>query len=300
LASDTLVTIGLCVKNAEDTVGEAIGCVLQQDFPQQLVEILVVDGCSKDRTRQIIKEELSKTSIRHAMFSENQGLGVARQLVVNNSKSKYILWLDADMNLPRFYVRRQVEFMERNPKVAIATGNHTIKPGANLVEALEDAAYVAVDSKFRGIDNSRLPGTAGAIFRVASVREVGGFDPKIAGVGEDIELAYRLRAAGWSIYRATGAIFYENRKESWKGLWKHYVWYGKGAYRLFRKNRNVIKPYESTPISGFIAGSWYSILAYQETRDKRVLLLPLHYAFKRLAWWWGFVGTEPHVEACVS
>ena len=282
------LTIGICVKNAEKTIRDTIHSVLNQDFPHELIRIIVVDGQSEDGTLEIIKEILSKSNMRSIILGENKGLGFARQMVVDNAEGDYIVWVDGDMILPKDYVRKQVEFMEINPKVGIATASHGILPEANLVAALEDVAYVAVDFRFKGDSSSRLPSTAGAIFRVEAVRQVGGFDSCINGVGEDIEVAYRIKRAGWLIYRGTEAVFYEKRKESWKELWDHYFWYGRGAPRIICENPKVTSLYEMTPIAGFLAGFWYSLIAYKLLRQKKVFLLPFHYAFKRLAWCCGF------------
>lgn len=65
------MTVGICVKNSEDTVAEAMDHVADQDFQHDLMELIIVDGCSHDRTIPIIRETLSKTDIPYKIFSEN-------------------------------------------------------------------------------------------------------------------------------------------------------------------------------------------------------------------------------------
>jgi len=79
------VTIGFCVKNCEDTVKEALVSVVNQDYPHELIEIIVVDGKSNDRTMQIVKEILSSSDIKAKLFLEDKGLGFARQIVLDNA-----------------------------------------------------------------------------------------------------------------------------------------------------------------------------------------------------------------------
>lgn len=280
------------MKNAEKTVKGTIASVLDQNFPHELMEIIVVDGKSEDRTVGIIEKIISKSAMKHIILSENKGLGVARQMVVDNANGDCILWVDGDMILSKDYVRKLVKFMDINPEVGILIGSHGILPEANLVAALEDVAYVAVDFKFRGNHSLRLPGTAGAIFRVEAVRRVGGFDSRISGVGEDIEAAYRIRKSGWRIHRGAEPVFYEKRKENWKELWDHYFWYGVGSYKVLCKGDAEIKILYMAPFMGFLLGVWYSIIAYRILRRKFVFLLPLHYAFKRFAWCLGFIRSQ--------
>ena len=41
------VTIGFCVKNAENVVKDAIESIVKQDYPHENMELLIVDGCSE-------------------------------------------------------------------------------------------------------------------------------------------------------------------------------------------------------------------------------------------------------------
>jgi glycosyltransferase involved in cell wall biosynthesis len=133
MEDNIIVTIGFCVKNAEATVRQAIESILDQDFPREHMELIVVNGCSRDATLAIIKGKLKGSGLKTRIFRENMGLGYARQLVINNAKGKFIIWVDADMILPKNFVKKQVSFMERNPKVGIAKGKYAIYEKDSLV-----------------------------------------------------------------------------------------------------------------------------------------------------------------------
>jgi len=282
------VTIGVCVRNCEDYVKEAIDSILDQDFPHELMELIFVDDGSTDNTLSIIKDSVLKMDMQVKVFHhEWKGLGAARNVVVDNAEGEYIVWVDGDMILPKNHVRKQVEFMEKNPKVGIAKAKYGMTPGENIVAALENIPFVVYYSK-NGSLNSKLPGTGGSIYRVEAIRQVGGFDSRMKGVGEDQDVAYRIMSDGWLI-KITDAFFFERREESWNNLWKKYVWYGYGNYFLYRKNKRFFKMYKMIPPAGFLAGLSFSFSAYRLTGNKMVFLLPLHFVFKSAAWCWGFI-----------
>ncbi len=288
-----IVTIGICVKDCDASVEEALDSVFNQNFPLELMEIVVVDDGSEDQTLSVVLNAVSRTDMRVRVFhSEWMGLGPARNVVVDNAKGEYIVWVDGDMILPVDHVKKQVEFMGHNPKVGIAKARHVICSGRSLVGTLEDIAHVVVDSKYGGKTTSKLPGTGGSIYRVEAIKQVGGFEESLTGVGEDIEAANRIRKAGWLVYVGTIALFYERRKQTWKTLWNQYFWYGCGGYDILRGKSGIINFYKMSPLAGLIVGLQYSVAAYKLTRRKMVFLLPLHYVFKMTAWFLGFVRSQ--------
>jgi glycosyltransferase involved in cell wall biosynthesis len=282
------VTIGICVKNAEKTIKDAINSVVHQDFLHELIELVVVDGQSEDRTLEVIKETLSQSDIKTTLLSENRGLGFARQMVVDNAKGDYIIWVDGDMMLSRDYVRNQVEFMEQHPAVGIAKGKYELRDGINLVDMLENLNFVLI---FRNEGNTALKtlGTSGCIYRVKAIRQVKGFDKNIKGVGEDMDAEHRIKKSGWLLH-ITSATFYEQHRSSWKALWREYYWHGYGGHYLFKKNMKMLNLYKMLPPVAILAELLRIPKSYKLTRRKRVFLLPLHYVFKRAAWCLGFVN----------
>jgi len=287
------VTIGMCIKNSEATIKQAIDSVLNQDFPHKLMELIIVDGYSQDDTLKIVKERLRDANIRFRIFFEREGLGRARQIVVDNAEGKYIVWVDGDMILSRDFIKKQVKFMDSSPKVGIAKGKYVIlKEGenGNLVAFLEDVEFMLI-TQHTGETNARVLATSGCIYRTKAIREVGGFDPTMRGVGEDMDAESRVRAAGWKLYIAS-AIFQEVRRKSWKALWEEYVWHGKGARHLFRKNEHAISLYKIFPPIVIVTKFFQIPTAYKLTHRKTVLLIPLHYIFKRCAWLLGFIRSS--------
>lgn len=285
-----VVTIGICVKNCECSVKDAIESITIQDFPHEIIELIVVDDGSTDRTLSIVLSLVSKLDLTVKVFhSEWRGLGPARNVVVDNTTGNYIIWLDGDMTLPKNHVRVQVDFMEQNPNLGIAQAKYGMLNEKNLVVALENLRFVAEDTRMENEwkMSNKLPGTGGSIYRVEAIRTVGGFDNRLTGVGEDEDASYRVKSSGWLVGRSP-AFFYEKRAQTWSTLWNKYMWYGYGDYHLYLKNRNVFSLWKMSPPASCFIGLLYAFIAYQLTRKKTVFLMPVHFAFKMTAWCLGF------------
>lgn len=285
-----LVTIGVCVKNSEATLPEALESIMEQDFPHELMEVIFVDDGSTDSTLSIIERYAKRLDMRVTIFSQDwKGLGFSRNTIVNAAKGCYIAWVDGDMILPNDHVTKQVEFMDSNPDVGIAKAKYGILESENLIGFLENIAFVAVDSLFGGKSTSRVLGTGGSIYRTKAIQEVNGFDVSISGVGEDMDAEHRIKKAGWTLHLGSPASFYEKRRNTLKSLWREAFWHGYGGHVLFRKNRRAYTLLKMTPFAGFFAGAWYATVAYRMTGRRIVFLLPLQYTFKRIAWCLGFL-----------
>jgi glycosyltransferase involved in cell wall biosynthesis len=292
------ITIGLCVKDFERHIGDTMVCLLAQDFPLDLAELVVVDGCSKDRTIDIIRQHVSKTGMSLRVFFEKQGLGVARQIVVDNARGEYVIWIDGDMVLSDDYVRRLYDFMNQNPEVGIAKGKYSLAPGADYVSTLEifaRAAMKMVDFNAK-IETSSM-GTAGSIYRVEAIKQAGGFDKGIKGYGEDWDAERRVKACGWSL--ATLDVQYRDYERyglSWKDVWNKYQRRGKDSYNIFCKNRGSIELYRWSPFAGFVSGLLHASVVYKLIGKKLAFLLPIQYALKQSAWCFGFLRGQLHSD----
>ncbi|MEM5866909.1 MAG: glycosyltransferase [Candidatus Aenigmatarchaeota archaeon] len=282
------VTVGTCVRNCQETIGKTLESIMEQDFPHELMEVIFVDDGSEDATLSIIKKYIPKMTMQVKVFHhEWMGLGPSRNVVVENASGEFIIWVDGDMVLPKDHVRKQVDFMEANPDVGVAKARYGLIPDDNLVAMLENLPYIVTDYD-ASKPESRYPGTGGSIYRVKAIRQVGGFDNCLKGVGEDQDAAYRIKEAGWQIKRSD-AYFFEMREQNWRDLWRKYYWYGYGNYYLYRKNKSIFKLCLMIPPAGFVIGLFYSFRGYKCIRKAIVFLLPLHYLFKKTAWFLGFL-----------
>ena len=281
-----MVTIGLCVKNSEETVREAITCIVNQEFPDDNMEVIVVDGCSQDQTLSIIKEGLSKRAIKLRIFSESTGLGFARQVVVDNALGKYIVWVDGDILLSPQYIEEQVVFMEQNPRVAIAIGSYGLISNNNWIALLESIGYVIESLKHNGKETSNFLGTRGSIFRVSAIKSVGGFDLTIIGAQEDLDVSRKISSIGWKLF-VTNSTFYEKQKTTWNAIWERHYWYGYGLHFIKHKHkeRNLFIDKSNDRII-------ISSLAYKLTHRKVVFLLPLNFVLRKIALLFGFLKSH--------
>ena len=296
--SDLNVTIGICVKNSERTIRECLKSILSQDYPRGLMEIIVVDGGSADRTTDIAREMISGSGIFVRFLCDNgKGLGTARQMVLDNTRNKYVLWVDGDVVISKNFVREQVNFMERKPKVGVATGNYIYRENEQetLASLLQSLSKYVGSTEFKDTNKYRgLPPNDASIYRVDASTQAGGFDMNIRGASEDEDLIVRIMEKGWSLSVNKEAGFIASPRQTWQSLWLERSWFGRGKHFLAHKHRNVRMRTPSIPLVYFVMGLKEGSKVYRLTAKKKSFLLSLYYVFVALASWYGFVAA--HME----
>jgi len=287
------VSLGICVKNCEKTVGETITSIVNQDFPHKSMEAIVVNDGSTDGTLAVVTDLFSKTKIATRVYQGGgKGLGVVRQIVVDNAKGEYVVWVDDGLILPTDHVQKQVEFMDNNPKVGQARAKWGWYEKGGLLNSLENLMVLAYESEITSeTDSSKLRGIGGSICRLDALRQVGGFDKRIKSSGEDIELSAKLKSSGWQL-AISQAKFYYSFADTWKSLWRQNFSYGYGGHYVKHKHADAISLLSMFPVVGFFVGLVSSFRVYRLTRRTASFLLPIHFIFKRTAWFFGFLKSH--------
>ena len=283
------------MRNCESYINDAIDSILNQDFPHELMKVIVVDGYSKDRTVKIVKDSLRNSDIKTQFFFEDKGLGVARQMVVDNAIGDYIIWVDGDMTLSTDYLRKLVDFISNHPEVGIVKGKQALQPGKNLLATLEGYSraagrmvnYQSEKGRFKAL------GTAGALCRTRALIDAGGFDKSLIGYNEDWDIEIRVRAKGWSLHTIDAFYLdYERRKISWNDLWSRYRLRGYHTHYFLHKNKGMLKHYRIFPPAAFLGGLLQAFALFKKTCQKTVFLLPFQNVFKMTAWYVGFIKSH--------
>jgi succinoglycan biosynthesis protein ExoA len=231
------VTIAMPAFNEEHYLEGCIRSVQAQDYPADRIEILIADGRSTDRTREIIAE-LAAADPRIRMIDNPDRLqapGLNR--IVRESSGDVIVRMDVHCEYAPDYVRRCVETLE-------ATGADNVG-GAQRAKArsfFQRALCAALGSPLgvggAAYRSAEAEGPVDTVFLGAFRRRVfetvGMWDPG-AITNEDAELNQRILAAGGQVYLSRDIVVHYFPRDSFKTLAKQYFKYGQGRARTLLK-----------------------------------------------------------------
>jgi hypothetical protein len=120
------VSVLIDTYNHERFIEEAIVSVLEQDFPREEMEILVVDDGSTDRTPEIIRKFEPRVRL---MRKTNGGQASAFNAGIPECRGEIIAFLDGDDWWTRNKLSCAIETLEKNPDVgAVGHGQYEFYP----------------------------------------------------------------------------------------------------------------------------------------------------------------------------
>lgn len=107
---------------------------------------------------------------------------------------EYAYFVDGDCETLAEWPRRAVDFLDAHPKAAVACGRRRERfPDRSVYNRMCDVEW----------DTPVGPAAScggDSVMRVAALDQVGSFDPSVVA-SEEPELCFRLRAAGWEVWR---------------------------------------------------------------------------------------------------
>jgi Glycosyl transferase family 2/Glycosyl transferases group 1 len=129
--SAPLVTCVVCAYDYGAYVEAAVRSALEQEHVQNdALEVIVVDDGSTDDTPQILASFGDAITVLH---QPNEGPAVATNRAIARARGRYVSLLDADDLWLPDKLTRQLELLERNPRVGLVHGDMEVIDGAGRV-----------------------------------------------------------------------------------------------------------------------------------------------------------------------
>lgn len=196
---------------------DTIDSVLSYSYPFSY-EIIVVDNASGDDSLDKLQEYF-KDSVKFIASTENNGFAAGNNQALRQIKSDYVLLLNSDTIVWENTLENIYNYMEKHEDVG-ACGCRVLLGDGNLDKACKRTFPNVKNSFFRlfhipnnsSDDNYNLTNlpdegvyeidclTGAFMFiRKSVLDEIGLLDETFFMYGEDIDLCYRIKHAGWKI-----------------------------------------------------------------------------------------------------
>jgi len=256
----TAVTVIVPVRNGEPTIEPLLESLQRLEYDRKKVEVIVVDGNSTDKTRDIVKKYPVKLVVER-----KKGLNVARNTGIKNSNGEIIAFTDCDCVVPNNWITKIVENF-KDPKVS-CVGGSAKGVCIDFVSEYADNSLVPLMPSFKKREELNMvklflrhPAGCNMAFRRKVAEEVGYFDESIQYGFDEVEFTERVCRAGYKMVLDPNVFVWHKHRSTLKEFLKQNFEYGRGSGVLFKRKRmtNVFSKWSFLGLIGFI--TWLLIV----------------------------------------
>lgn len=225
------VSVLVATLNNESTIDECIRSILALDYPKELLEVIVIDGGSKDSTVKKVKAYpvrlMSTKLITPAAY--NSALKTINKGIIG--------FIDSDAIVERQWLKKLVKHLN-SPKVAGASGNIATW---NKTKLIPRCVGYELSYRYRRLpkDIERVA-TMNLILKKKVIEEVGGFDESLP-TQYDTDLGTRLATAGYKIVFDSTTTCYHFHRPTLREYFKQQFKYGQNTWKLYFKHPRLAK-----------------------------------------------------------
>lgn len=227
------VSIVIPCFNEIRTIGEILELVNESEVPDK--EIIVVDDCSSDGTREWLQTEADCVGIQLVLHETNQGKGAALRSGIRHATGDVLLIQDADLEYDPGDYPGLIEPIARG-RADVVFGSRFKGEGPHRVlffwHRLGNGFLTFLSNAFTNINLTDME-TCYKVFRMDLIKSI---DIEENRFGFEPEITAKIAKSGARIYEVGigyyGRTYREGKKIGWKdGLWA--IWCIV-KYNLFR------------------------------------------------------------------
>lgn len=210
-------------------------------------EVFVVDNNSADESVNTVKKEFSWVNL--IANKDNVGFSKANNQAIRQAKGKYILVLNPDTKVQKESIKKMINFMDNNKNVGISTCRVELPNGKLDLDCRRHfpspwrslTHFSGLSKIFRGsklfdsyymgyLDEKReheVDSCVGAFMMIRKnlLDKVGNFDEEFFFYGEDLDLCWRFKEAGYKVMYTpiTKILHHKGAASGMKPTSKHFT-----------------------------------------------------------------------------
>lgn len=224
------ISVVIACRNEEKFISNCLDSLLANQYPSRL-EILVIDGQSEDRTREIVQAYHQRFPFIQLLANPQRITPIAMNIGITQARGEVIILVNAHCVVDRDFLRYSIEYLLKTGADAVGGRLNTINedqsPVALAIPWAADSIFGAGGRRYRtgtkeGWVKDTLPYCA---YRREIFDRIGLIDEELVR-GQDAEFNYRILLNGGRIYFAPRIMSYLHIRPTLSKLWRQHYQYG--------------------------------------------------------------------------
>lgn len=227
------VSVIVPVYNGEKTIEECITSLLNQKYPKDRYEIIIVDNNSTDNTAQIIQ----RYPVRYLKEEKIKSSYAARNKGVKNAKGEILAFTDADCIASDKWLKEGVKSFDEEKVGCVAGKIKGYLPNSEVEKYLIEKNVLSQEITLNHFFLP-FPQTANVFYRKDVFAKIGFFEERWVS-GGDADFAWRMQIeTSYRIKFSPEAIIFHKHRSTAKAMFVQRIKWGKGSVLLYKKYKN--------------------------------------------------------------
>ncbi len=225
------ISIIIPCRNEEKYIGQVLKSVVNQDYPQDKLEVLIVDGRSEDGTRNTVDRYVRQYPFIRLLDNPKKITPCALNIGIKNAMGEVIMRMDAHAIYQKDYISKCLKYLKKHNVdnvggiVATLYGNDTVT--ARAIALAISHPFGVGNSHFR--IGSKKPKYVDTVpfgcYKKEIFEKIGLFDEDLVR-NQDDEFNLRLIKNGGKILLVPEIVSSYYARESLSKIWNMYFQYG--------------------------------------------------------------------------
>ncbi|GAB6168286.1 glycosyltransferase family 2 protein [Clostridium carnis] len=259
-------TIIIATYNEEKYIEECIRTLENQSYPKDKYQIFIIDGESKDKTKEVVKKLMKEFSNVKLFNNPKRIQAAAFNIGIENANTEYAFVIGAHAKYDYDFIKSSVESIKENDVECVGGKiKFDAKTDIGQYYALaRGTLFGGGVSSYRYSNKKQLVDTASfGCYKTSSLKEVGGYNEELVK-NQDNDINKRIIANGGKILFDPVIKFTYFTRDTYKGIRTQMYNYGFWEAKVIKQDKKQFSIFTLVP-SIFVIYNIIALLASFKT-----------------------------------
>ena len=237
--TEPLVSVLVPMRNEERYIEACLRSLAGQDYPRDRFEVLVIDGASTDRSRDLAQQFAAAGEIDMRILDNRaQKTAPGLNIGLEAARGEVIVRVDAHAEVWPDFLSQSIATLRETDADAVGGPIESVAEGlvGEAIALAMSSPFGVGNAAFRYSQDAQYTDTvAFAAYRRDVFERIGGFAEDI-DFGEDDEFNYRLGDFGGKIFLSPKIRSIYHTRSSLPALFRQYRAYGRAKVQVLRRH----------------------------------------------------------------
>ena len=270
------ISVIIVMRNEEDYIEKCLLSILNQDYPKEKYEVIVVDGESTDKSVEIVSKYIDEFDIK-IINNPKKNLAAGWNIGMKSARGNIVIRPDAHSTIEQDFLKKNIETLaDKQDAVCVGGKINSICNGSFMAKAISSvlsSPFGVGNSQFRIGNKSQYVDTVAYGAYKKNIFEKCGYFNEYLDRNQDLEMHSRIKQSGGKFYFNPEIKSNYYTRNTFKGFVTQAYRNGKWNIITLHWQKNALSVRHLIPLMFVLSILFNIILSFIINKWKYILLL---------------------------